>query len=171
MKKAVASRVGIDEASDGAVFGGDFGLDAAPSGAIARDDNGSLDRDAHAVEFLVVFAIAVVHVHQRSRYVAVGGISVVGWKLFGGLIRGGIDGESGFLQLCAEFCGSDEFDDAFLRSGEEDVEILDVRVKSPFFEAGQDPLRVVFVIGEPTLCGRAERRRMFSRRLLATTAS
>src|SRR5205823_4473480 len=158
MKEAVASRVGIDEAPDGPVFGGDFWLDAAPSGAIARDDDGSFDRNAHAIEFLVVFAIAIVHVDQRSRYVAVGGISVIGWKLFGGLIRGWIDGESGFLQLCAEFCGSDEFNDAVLGSGEEDVEIFDMRLKSPFFEAGQDPLRVVFVIHRANVvraCGEA----------------
>ena len=117
MKEAVASRVGIDEAPDGPVFGGDFWLDAAPSGAIARDDDGSFDRNAHAIEFLVVFAIAIVHVDQRSRYVAVGGISVVGWKLFGGLIRRWIDRQSWFLQFCTEFCGSDKFDDALFGRG------------------------------------------------------
>src|SRR6202008_2904779 len=113
-KEAVTSGIGIDQASDCAVFGGDFRLDAAPSGAVARDDDGPLDRDAHAVEFFVVFAIAVVHVHQRGGDVAVGGVGVISRELFGSLIRRGIGGECRFLQLCVEFCGRDEFDAALL---------------------------------------------------------
>ena len=146
MEEAVATRIGIDEASDGAVFGGDFGLYAAPPGAISRDHDRSFDRDTHPVEFFVVLTIAIVHVDERRSNVAVGGVGIVGRELFGSLIRRGIGGEGWFLQFGAEFCGSNEFNDALLRSGKEDIEILDSGVKPPLLEAGQDPLSVVFVI-------------------------
>ncbi len=39
---AVVSRIGVNEAADGAVLGGDFGLDAAPGIAILGDDDRAL---------------------------------------------------------------------------------------------------------------------------------
>src|SRR4029078_3071593 len=75
---AVASRIAIDNATDSAVFGGNFRLDVAPTFTIARNHNGPLYRDAHAVELFIVFAIPIVHVHQRGGHITIDGISIVG---------------------------------------------------------------------------------------------
>ncbi len=68
---AIFARIGVNDAADGSVLGGNFGLDAAPARAVARDDNGAFDGDAHTVEDIVVFGAAVVHIDQRRSYIAV----------------------------------------------------------------------------------------------------
>ena len=73
---AVVSRVRVDEAADRAVLVGDLGLDAAPSAAVARQDDLALDVDVHLLQPLVVGRHAVVHVDDVARRVAVGRIGV-----------------------------------------------------------------------------------------------
>ena len=63
------------------------------------------------------------------------------------LVRGWIDGQSGLFELRGELGGLDHFEHADLRRGEENVEGFDVGVESPFLEAGENPLGVVFVVG------------------------
>ena len=87
----VAFRVGINDAAHRSVLAGDFGLDAAPARSVAGNHDRALDRNSQAIELLVVFAIAVVHVHQRSGHVSIDGIGVVGRKLLSGLAARGID--------------------------------------------------------------------------------
>ena len=99
LRVAVIGGIGIDEASDGAVLGRDFGLDAAPGIAVARDHDGAFDRNAQAFELLVVIRDAVVDVDQRRGDVAVDRVGVVGGQLLGLLVGGGIDGQRWFLQL------------------------------------------------------------------------
>ena len=153
LKKPSPLGIGVDDASDSSMFGGNFGLDAPPSGSVTSDDDCTLDGNAHAVEFFVVFAIAVVHVHERGGHVSINGVGIVGGKLLGGLVRSWVDGESWFLQLGSEFCRSDEFDDALLGSGKEDVESFDVGVESPLLELGENPLGIVFVVGRSNVVG------------------
>ena len=129
------------------MFGRNFGLDAAPARSVARDHDCAFDGNAHAVEFVVVFAIAIVHVDERGGDVSVGGVGVVGGELFGGLVRCGVDRQNWFLQFGAELRGGDQFQDALFRRGKQYVEGFDLGVESPFFEAGEDPFGVVFVVG------------------------
>ena len=124
-------RIGIDEAADRAVLGRDLGLDAAPGIAVARDDDRALDRDAHALELLVVVRDAVVDVDQRRGDVAVDRVGVVGGQLLGLLVGGGIDGQRRLLQLGGELRGLDQFDDALFRRGKEDVEGFDAARRGP----------------------------------------
>ncbi len=100
-----------------------------------------------ALEYFVVLGDAVIHVDERRGDIAVGGIRVVGGKLLGLLIRGGICGQRGLLQLGGEVRPAlDEFDEALFRRGEEHVEGFDMRVEAKFFELRQNPLGVVFVV-------------------------
>ena len=112
----------------------DFGLDAAPTRTVARNHDRALDRDSQAIELLIIFAIAVVHVHQRRGYVSIDGIGVVGRKLLGGLVAGGIDCQDRFLQLGLKSGRLQHFNHANLRRGKQNVEALDLRVESPLFE-------------------------------------
>ncbi len=68
---AVSLGVGIDDAADGSVLAGDFGLDAAPAFAVARNHDRAFDGNAEPVELFVVVAVAVIHIYERSGYVAV----------------------------------------------------------------------------------------------------
>ncbi len=147
MNVAVVGGIGINEAADGAMLGGNLGLDAAPGIPVARDYDCALDGDAHAVEFFVVIRDAVVDVNQRSGDVAVGGVGVIGGQLFGLLVGSGIDGQHRFLEFGGEFRGFDQFDDSNFWSGKENVETFDVGVQAPFLEFGEHPLGIVFVIG------------------------
>src|SRR5262249_60214000 len=85
-KVAVVARIGIDDASNGPVLRSDFGLDTAPGIAIARNHDGSLHRDAKAVEFFVVFGNSVVHIDERRGDIAVNGIGVVSGQLLALLV-------------------------------------------------------------------------------------
>src|SRR5256885_6629329 len=84
--KSVLVRVGVNQAANGAMFGGDLGFDPAPGMVVARDDNLSLHGNTHTVELFVVFGDSVVDVDQRSGHVAVDRVSVIGGKLLGLLI-------------------------------------------------------------------------------------
>ena len=87
---AIVARIGIDQAADRAVLGGDLGLDAAPGDAVARDHDGALNGDAQAVQFLVVSGNAVVDVDERRGDVTVDRVGVVGRELLGLLVRRGV---------------------------------------------------------------------------------
>ena len=105
LEVAVLMRVGIDQASDGAVLGRHFGLDAAPRIAVARDHDGALHGDAQAVERFVVFGDAEVHVNQRRGDVAIDGVGVIDRQLLVVLGRGGVHGNGRFGQLGGELSG------------------------------------------------------------------
>ena len=74
------------------MFGRDFRLGAAPAFSVAGNDDRALDRNSQAIELLIIFAVAVVHIHQRSGYVSIDRIGVVGGKLLIGLAARGIGG-------------------------------------------------------------------------------
>ena len=146
LREAVFVGIGINQAADGAVFGGDFRLDAAPGMVITRDDDFSFDAHAHAIELFVIFGDAVVDVDERSGDVTVDGVDVVRGKLLVLLIRSWILREGRLLQLGAEFRAAfDEFDDAFFRRRIEHVELFDVRVEAELFKFGGDPFGVFLV--------------------------
>src|SRR5262249_5620055 len=100
---SVFVRIGINQAADGTVLGGDFGLDAAPRVIIARDDDRALHRDAHAIELLVIFGHAVVDVDEWRGDVTVFGVDVVCRQLLAGLIRSRVLFDYRLLQLGDEF--------------------------------------------------------------------
>src|SRR6266478_6029185 len=79
--KSVFMRVGVDQAANGTVLGGNLGLDAAPGVEVARNDDFALDGDAHALELLVVFGDSVVDVDEGSGNIAVDRVGIVGGKL------------------------------------------------------------------------------------------
>ena len=153
LRVAIVRGIGIDEASDRAMLGRNLGLDAAPGISIARDGNGSLDRDPHARQFFVVIRSAVVDINQRRGDVAVGRVGVVGGKLFGLLVGGRIDGQRRLLQFGGEFRGLEQFDDAHFRRGKQHVESFNAGVEPPLLEFGQHPFRVVLVIGRTHMVG------------------
>src|SRR5271168_5399889 len=146
-KIAVVARIGIDEAADGAMVRGEFGLDAAPDAAVAGDGDCAFYGDAHAFEFLVIVGAAVVDVDEGAGDVAIGGVDVIGGELFALLRGGGIDGDVGLFQLGGEAGGRGELDHAALGRGIEHVEGFDVGVPTPFLELGENPLGIVFVVG------------------------
>src|SRR5207237_8700301 len=78
---AVLPRIGIDQAGDGAILVGDFGLHAAPARSVAREDDLPLDVDSALLEIRIVIGDAIVDVDQRSGDVARVGVGVVGGKL------------------------------------------------------------------------------------------
>ena len=73
--------IGKYQAADGAVFGSDLGLDAAPGVVITRDDDLALHGNTHAIELLVVLRDTVVHVDELSGDVSVDRVRVIGGKL------------------------------------------------------------------------------------------
>ena len=77
----VVARVRVDEAPQRAVLGCHLRLDAAPGPAVTGDHDRPFYRHAQAVQSLIVGRDAVVHVHERSRDVAVGRVGVVGGEL------------------------------------------------------------------------------------------
>ena len=146
-------RLRIDQATDGSVLRRNFGFHSAPGVIILGDHDRALHRDAEPVEFLVVLRQAIVHKDQRSAHIAVDGIRIVSGKLLGLLIRGGIDCQCRLLQLRRELRGLDHFQHANLGSRKQHVESLNVRVESPFLEAGENPLGVVFVVRRTDVMG------------------
>ena len=86
MDESVFVRIGKNEAADGAVLGSNLGLDTAPRVVIARDDDLALHGNAHAIELLVIFRDAVVHVDELSGDVSVDRVRVIGGKLLVALI-------------------------------------------------------------------------------------
>src|SRR5258707_793040 len=148
LDESIFMRVGEYEAADSAVFGGNFRLDAAPGVEVARDDNLPLYRNAHALELLVVFRDSVVNIDERSGHVAIDRVSVIGGKLLGLLIGGGILHKRGLLELGNELRAAvDKLDETFFRRGKEDVKLLDVCVETKLLEFRGDPFGVVLVVG------------------------
>ena len=139
-------RIGVDEAADRAVFGGDLRLDAAPGAAIAGDDDPPLDVDAVPRELLVVVRNAVVDVDELAGHVAGRRVRVVGRQLLGGLRRGRVVGERRFGQLRRVFRGRRQLEHAHARRREEDVEPFDACVVSPRFEQVRKVVRVGLVV-------------------------
>ncbi len=128
------------------MLGRHLGLDAAPGISVTRDHDCTLDRNAHALEFLVVVRDAVVDVNQRGSDVAVRRVGIVGGKLFGLLVGCGIDGQRRLLQFGSEFRGFEQFYDPHFRSGKQSIESLDVGIETPLLEFGEHPFGIVLVI-------------------------
>src|SRR6185312_4813634 len=59
MEVTIVARVGIDEATDGAVFVSQLRLQSAPATAVTDDHDLALDADAKPREFLVIVGHAV----------------------------------------------------------------------------------------------------------------
>jgi hypothetical protein len=140
-------RVGVNQAADSSMLGGDLGLDAAPGFAVASDDDGALHGDAEAIELLVVGGDAEVHIDQGRGDVAVGGIGVVRGELLAVLRGCGVLRDGRLIEFGGEAMRLDEFDGAFLGGREEHVEVLDGRVHAELFEFGEEPLGVVLIVG------------------------
>src|SRR5207302_7175947 len=118
LDESVFVRIGKNEAADGAVLGSNLGLDTAPRVVIARDDDLALHGNAHAIELLVVLRDTVVHVDELSGDVSVDRVRVIGGKLLGLLIRGGILRKRGLLKLGCEFRAAfDQLNSAFRGRG------------------------------------------------------
>ena len=94
-EEPVVPRVGVEDAADGAVLGGDLRLDAAPGAAVAGDHDLAADVDSAAGELVVVVGHAVVDVDQLAGHVTVHRVGVVGRELLVLLARGGVLGQGG----------------------------------------------------------------------------
>ena len=129
------------------MLGCDFRLDAAPGVAVARDDDGAPDRNAAAIEILVVLRPSVVDVDDRAGDVAVDRVRVERRQLLVLLGRCRVLGHCRLFEFQRERRRRDHFDAALFRRREEHVVGLDARVPSPFLELREDPLRVVLVVG------------------------
>src|SRR5208337_327241 len=77
LEVAVIPRIGVNDAADGSMLGRDFGLDASPAAAVARDHDGALHRNSEPLQLLVVVAHTVVDVNQRAGDISIDGIRVV----------------------------------------------------------------------------------------------
>ena len=144
---AVIARIGVDDAADGAVLRRDLRLRAAERPAVARNDDGALDRDAGSLEFLVVLGTAVVHVDQRTGDVAVDRVGVVGGQLLGLLTRGRINRHDRLFERRGEAGRRGQFEQAFLRCREQHVIGFELGVPAPLAEPRQHPLGIVLVVG------------------------
>ena len=150
---AIVPRVREDEAAHGAVFGGDFRLDAAPRSAIARDYDRALDRHPHSVQLLVVRRNAVVDVHERRGDVAVGGVGIVRRELLRLLGGRRIARDGWLLKLRAEPGRFEELHRPLLGRGEEHVEGLDARVEAEALELRENPFGIVVVVRRADVVG------------------
>src|SRR5215472_7211558 len=72
----VIAGIGVNKATDGAMFLRDLGLDAAPTAAVTCYDDFASDVDTLFPENVVVRWDAVIDVHKRSADIAVAGIGV-----------------------------------------------------------------------------------------------
>ena len=151
LKVTVIAWIGIDDAGHRAMLGRDLRLDAAPGLPVARDHDGSADRDAHPRELFVVGGDAVVDVHQRRSRFAVDRVGVINRKLLALLIGGGVDRDGRLLQLGGELGRLDHFHQALFGSRKEHVEILNVRIQAPAFELRQEPLGIVLIVRRPDM--------------------
>jgi hypothetical protein len=144
---AVVAWIGIDEAADRAVLGGDLRLDSSPRGAVPGDDDLPFHVDAELLEPLVVGRNAVVDVDERRGHVAVDRVGVVRRKLTVLLSGGRIARDGRLLQARAETLGLEELEHPLFRRGKEDVERLDRGVESVLAKALEDPARVLLAGG------------------------
>src|SRR6185295_6970245 len=77
LRVAVLPRVGVDDAADCAVLGGDLGLDASPRAVVAGDDDLPLHADTAPLQLFVVLRDAVIDVDELARDVSVDGVGVI----------------------------------------------------------------------------------------------
>ena len=147
LEVAIVVRVGVDEATDGAVFGRNLRLDAAPRTAVAGDDDLSFDVDPAAPQLLVVFRYSEIHVDQITGHIAVDGVGVECRKLLTGLTRGQVLLQRCFGERGCEMLRTDHLQEATLWSREEHLEFLDCRFVPPRSEERGDEFRVVAVVG------------------------
>ncbi len=102
LKIAVLVRIGINEATDRAMFRRDLGLDAPPRAAIARDDDFAFHIDASFGQRFVVLGHAEIHIDQLAGNIAVDGVSVVSRQLFRHQARGRVLRQGRLLQRGGE---------------------------------------------------------------------
>ena len=134
LEESVVSRIGIDQATDRAVFERHLGLDAAPAGAITRQHDLALDADVHLLQALEVRGHAVVHIHDFSGHVAVAGVGVVEGRLIAG-VR--IFRQHRFLDPQRELFRRHQFNGGLERPRHHGLELLDARVEAKRLELGE----------------------------------
>ena len=153
LEVAVAARIGVDDAADGAVLGRHLGLDAAPRAAVAGDHHLAGDVDAAQRQLLVVVGHAVVDVDELAGHVAVDGVGVVGREVRLLLRRGRVAVDRRLDELRGVGVGSDHLEHPGLRGGEEHVEGFDPRVVAPGPEELEHELGVGAAVGRAHVMG------------------
>jgi len=144
---AVIGRVRVDQATDGAMLGGDFRFDAAPRIAVSREDDRALDRNAAAIEIVIVLRPAVVDVDDWPGHIAIDRVGVERRQLLVLLRRGRILRNRRLLEFQREGGWRHHFHEALFRRREEHVVRFQPCIPPPFLELREDPLRVVLVVG------------------------
>ena len=146
-KVTVIARIGIDDAADRAMFGGNFGFDTAPRAAVAGNYDLAFHINAPALERFVILRNTVVHVDQLSRDITVNRIRVVGGQLLGFLSRSGVLFEHRLFQFCGEPFRRGHFENAGFGGREQNVETFDLRVVAPGSEKAGDEIRILLTVG------------------------
>ena len=113
------------------MFGGDLRFNTAPALAVARDYDLPLDIDSLLRQVIVIFRNAVIHVHQRSSYVARGRIGVIGRQL-ACLRRRFVFGDGRFFERRFVLDGTHQLQNARGRIRQQSLEILDARIQTEF---------------------------------------
>ena len=122
--------IGIDDAADRAVLGGEFRLDAPPAPVISRKDDLALDIHAEFFKHFVIGRHAVVDIDDLARHVSVGGIGVISGKL-ADVGRVLVLGNRRFLQLGEVVFGLEQLETALTRGRHQPVKHFDRGVQTP----------------------------------------
>ena len=134
---AIVFRVGIDQATDGAVLVRDLGLDATPAGAVARQYDLPFYADAELLQALEVGRHAVVHVNHFARDVAVTGVGVIKRRL---VARVRIFRQHRLLELERVLHWRHQLHAGLERPGHHRLELLDASVEAERLELGERPV-------------------------------
>src|SRR5665213_1325539 len=146
LRVAVVGGIGVDDATDRAMFTRDLRLDTAPRSAVTRDHDRSLHGYAAACEFIIVGRNSVVDIYQRARNVAINRVGIVRRKLLRRLVSCRIARYRWLSKLRDETRRCDHFKLSFLRCREEHIELFYVRIPSSILELCQQPLGVGLVV-------------------------
>ena len=150
---AVVRRIGIDDAADRAVLGGEPRLQSAPARAVARDDDLALDADTETLERLVVVAHAVIDIDERRRDVAIALIGEIGGQKRLLRARAGVARDRRFLQRDVIGLGTEKVDLFGHRRRIEHLECLDLRVPAERSELRCLPFRIRLVVRAADMIG------------------
>ena len=134
---AVVSRIGIDQAADGAVLVGDLRLDAAPAGAVAREHDLALHADAELFQPLEIRGHAVIHVHDLTGDITVTRVGVVERRLIAG-VR--VLGQHRFFDLERVPHRRDQLHAGLERPRHHRFELFDAGVEAERLELRQRPV-------------------------------
>ncbi len=150
----VVTRIGIDDASHGAMLGGDLRLDAAPRASVTGDHDGPLYRHTHPVEAVIIGADALVHINQRRGHIAVDRVGRCRSVVASACYRmWGLHATGGSCSFALKVVGATSSNSRSLGVGKSTIEGLDLRVQPPALELRQNPLGVFFVIRRADMMG------------------